>query len=433
MSESVPKPKPRPRPRLRAVALSSEVEKPGSSSKSPPADEDAMFIRNRNRNASGWSKITQVVEKREAARAQSIDLSSSDSDSPRTKRIKRAPFTAKAKQLPAWAKSDGLIETSDSDAKSDNDVSTIGSIPLQDKASSHGSPNARIKRKSSVSSSDSSEPEVSVAEQIGRERARQILGAQPQRREKSPELLSDDDEGDDFGELPAELAAIKAEVKRNAVRANSVDNTASSLASIELKIVLKPHPKDETGRSYVYSHVMKRNEKFEQLFSEIADAGGIPSERLIVLFDNHRVYPWSTPQTLSIWSEAELVAYEEHVYKYIKAHEQRQSPADDFSAEPPPSSSAFSQSDILAEPGPSQDKADAFKLQIRCGQRTVVIGVRPTAKCAAIVENVLRKLGKPDSAAKAARIEVDGEKLSPESEIGEADLEEGDLIDIVGT
>ncbi|KAL5520064.1 hypothetical protein ACEPAG_1724 [Sanghuangporus baumii] len=428
MSES--KPKPRPRPRPRAAASLSEVEKPGSSSKSPPADEDAMFIRNRNRNASGWSKITQVVEKREAARAQSIDLSSSDSDSPRTKRIKRAPFTAKAKQLPAWAKSDGFLEISDSDAKSDNDVSTIDSMPLQDKASSHGSPNAKLKRKSSVSSTDSSEPEVSVAEQIGRERARQILGAQPQRREKSPEFLSDDDE---IGELPAELAAIKEEVKRNAVRAGSVDNTASSLVPIELKIVLKPHPKDETGRSYVYSHVMKRNEKFEQLFSEIADAGGIPSERLIVLFDNHRVYPWSTPQTLSIWSEAELVAYEEHVYKYIKAHEQRQSPADDFSAEPPPSSLAFSPSDILAEPGPSQDKADAFKLQVRCRQRTVVIGVRPTAKCSAIVENVLRKLGKPDSAAKTARIEVDGEKLNPESEIGEADLEEGDLIDIVGT
>lgn len=63
---------------------------------------------------------------------------------------------------------------------------------------------------------------------------------------------------DDNEELPVELAAIKAEIKRNAVRSSSVDNAASSLAPIELKITLRPHPEDETGRSCVYSHTMKR-------------------------------------------------------------------------------------------------------------------------------------------------------------------------------
>ena len=119
------------------------------------------------------------------------------------------------------------------------------------------------------------------------------------------------------------------------------------------------------------------------------------------------------------------MAYEEHVYRYVKVHEHRASKNGD---DMPLPSSAFSQSD---EPGPSHDRADALKLQIRYGERTITIGVRPTAKCTAVVENVLCKFGKSESEAKKARIVVDGEKLNPESEIGEADVEDGDLVDIV--
>ena len=38
----------------------------------------------------------------------------------------------------------------------------------------------------------------------------------------------------------------------------------------------------------------------------------------------------------------------------------------------------------------------------------------------------------PPETAKKARIEVDGEKMDPDSEIGDADLEDGDQVDIVG-
>ena len=90
--------------------------------------------------------------------------------------------------------------------------------------------------------------------------------------------------------------------------------------------------------------------------------------------------------------------------------------------------------DSGAESDASQVKEDddKFKLHLRNGDTTIVVTVRPTTKCSAIVATFLRKTNQPAALEKKARVEIDGEKMSPNSVIGDAELEDGDLVDIVG-
>ena len=124
------------------------------------------------------------------------------------------------------------------------------------------------------------------------------------------------------------------------------------------------------------------------------------------------------------------MVYEEHVYRYIKARERTASPVNPV--RDTPITTTETAADYGAESDASQDKSDTFKLQVRLGEAITSVTVRPTTKCSSIVKSVLQKLGKPAGVANKARIMVDGEKLSPESEISEADLEDGDLVDVVG-
>jgi hypothetical protein len=71
--------------------------------------------------------------------------------------------------------------------------------------------------------------------------------------------------------------------------------------------------------------------------------------------------------------------------------------------------------------------------------------VRPTTKCGAIVKAFLKKAGVADNypavfgaagakkkGGKDPRLCVDGDKMANEVEISEADLEDGDQVEIVG-
>lgn len=58
--------------------------------------------------------------------------------------------------------------------------------------------------------------------------------------------------------------------------------------------------------------------------------------------------------------------------------------------------------------------------------------MRSTTKCSSIVATFLRKTNRPAKLAKKVYVEIDGEKMNPNSPIGDAELEDGDLVDIVG-
>ena len=105
-------------------------------------------------------------------------------------------------------------------------------------------------------------------------------------------------------------------------------------------------------------------------------------------------------------------------------------------------------------PPPSQDQggeSQTFKLIVR-SERTkdkdIALTVRPTTKCGAIVRAFLKKAGleaeypeggaptkgrgRGKAAAKVPALSVDGDRMDAETEIGEADLEDGDQVDVVG-
>ena len=105
----------------------------------------------------------------------------------------------------------------------------------------------------------------------------------------------------------------------------------------------------------------------------------------------------------------------------------------------------------------SESDEDKFKLILRSAltaNKEISLVVRPTTKCGAIVKAFLKKAGlsgqypevfagvpgtknagrKKNVAAvgKDPRLCLDGDKLNNASEIGEADLEDGDMIEVVG-
>lgn len=106
----------------------------------------------------------------------------------------------------------------------------------------------------------------------------------------------------------------------------------------------------------------------------------------------------------------------------------------------------------------SESDEDKFKLILRSAltaNKEISLVVRPTTKCGAIVKAFLKRAGlagkypevfasAPADVAKRAgrkskavagkdpRLCLDGDKLDNASEIGDADLEDGDMIEVVG-
>ena len=95
--------------------------------------------------------------------------------------------------------------------------------------------------------------------------------------------------------------------------------------------------------------------------------------------------------------------------------------------------------------------SDVFQLVVR-SERTkgkdITLRVRPTTKCGAIVRAFLKKAGLegeyPENApavkgrgrkavpVKVPALSVDGDRMAPDDEIGVADLEDGDQVEVVG-
>lgn len=111
------------------------------------------------------------------------------------------------------------------------------------------------------------------------------------------------------------------------------------------------------------------------------------------------------------------------------------------------------ESDPEAEPeadaeSAAEEEDDKFRLTLRSGKtKDVPVTVRPTTTCEAIIRAFLKKAGLADQypnfgapatkkgkgkSAGGPRLMVDGDKLDPSSVIGDADLEDGDLVEVVG-
>ncbi|KAF5369341.1 hypothetical protein D9758_002505 [Tetrapyrgos nigripes] len=125
------------------------------------------------------------------------------------------------------------------------------------------------------------------------------------------------------------------------------------------------------------------------------------------------------------------------------------------------------QAPAMTPAAPEEDTGDKFKLVLRSGKtsKDITLTVRPTTKCGAIVKAFLKKAtladaseyadfiegGETSSAKPAAKkprkslkkstttaeqktpsLCVDGERVGNDTEIGDQDLEDGDMIEVVG-
>ncbi len=93
-----------------------------------------------------------------------------------------------------------------------------------------------------------------------------------------------------------------------------------------------------------------------------------------------------------------------------------------------------------------EEDDDKFKIILRSSiGKDVSLTVRQTTKCSAILKAFLKKAGiadkYPSTTAKGRgrkkkatgpSLVLDGEKLNPDEEIGKAELEDGDLLEVTG-
>ena len=165
------------------------------------------------------------------------------------------------------------------------------------------------------------------------------------------------------------------------------------------------------------------------------------------------------------------MAYEKRAYEYIQKNPHSivrptasssiittdPHPPPDSSQQPTHESDAESQAAGESDAGNDDDDDDKFKLILRSAQTgDITLTVRPTTKCGAILRAFLKKAGLADrpeykevfagagaggtgkskgkqgAKGKDPRLCVDGDKMDNQAEIGDADLEDGDMVEVVG-
>lgn len=158
-----------------------------------------------------------------------------------------------------------------------------------------------------------------------------------------------------------------------------------------------------------------------------------------------------------------LEACDRITYEYLQQSRRQRSmsvqPLDHHEAGPPSQgrSPSFTLEEAEEEEEPEADaesaaeeEDDKFRLTLRSGKtKDVPVTVRSTTTCEAIVRAFLKKAGLTDQypqvgvpptkkgkgkskSTEGPRLMVDGDKLDPSSVIGDADLEDGDLVEVVG-
>ncbi|KAI0784794.1 hypothetical protein C8Q75DRAFT_723568, partial [Abortiporus biennis] len=285
-----------------------------------------------------------------------------------------------------------------------------------------------------------------------RERVMQLLNVE--KRAPSPTYVAD--ESTDTIVLDPELASIAKQVKSQTLdsRGHSMTPFDISDAVVSLKVRWKCHPLNESGKPEVWEFKLKRHDCFRDTFEEIADAASILYDNLIVTFDDKRIFPSASPQGVGIWAEAEFEACDKATYEYIR-EQRRRSPStfDDFTPHscdlslPPTQEEEESDNESAAGGG-----GDTFKLILRSqASKDITLTVRPTTKCSAIVKAFLKaagledkypsvpvppkkggKRGKAAATASLPWLSVDGDKMAHDTEIGGADLEDGDMVEVQG-
>ncbi|EMD40094.1 hypothetical protein CERSUDRAFT_112303 [Gelatoporia subvermispora B] len=412
-----------------------------------------MFFKNHSRDMRKWNQLTKRAEAK--AQKEAAEDDGSDAEAPRRPgRPRKYKKSGSNAALPEWTKmpaNEIHILSSDED-----------SIEILDQAESKNatkSVDTASPQKRARSRSRSITPPPALPAHViqnARNTVQQILGIT--RRAPSPTYMGD--ESTDTIELDPELAAIAAQVQSQAQRG---DPDAARLdhggpERVKVKVRWKCHPLNPNGRSNVWEFDMRRHDTFHRIFDEVADIASIASSSLFVSFEGSHVYGSGTPHSLGAWADLELEACDRATHEHIQANKRQRS----LSVQPVQNPANVSDHERSLSPTleesdensvvESASGTDTFRLTLRSAKtKDVTLTVRSTTTCAAIIKAFLKKTGLADqypgisaspSKAKAKRgkaaavaeprLSLDGDKLNPASEIGDADLEDGDQVEVVG-
>ncbi|KAI6103068.1 hypothetical protein EV401DRAFT_1875649 [Pisolithus croceorrhizus] len=440
-----PRPRPRPvaklKPRTTPNDHRDRTDVPPSTS-TPTADEDAQFMRNRGRTAAQWKQLHQLTRNSTPVHAEDDDDDGSEESSDASRPSPARRFKRKKhNDQPRWqtvdvAKLQKNLLSSDGDS---SDIEIIESI-RDTQVAGESSPNKR-KRQRSRSRSITPPPALSDHQLANAKYlVRKALAVES--RTPSPTLLPDDSL--DNIVLNPELAKIVEEVKKQAARQKIDAEQTGGPETVTLNVNWIPHPLNVAAPKPTWTREMKRHDSFRVLFEETADLASILVDHLVVTYDGKRVFPSGTPHSLRIWTEGELEACDKNTYEYMRTRRLQRShsppPQDDASEDEAPSDDhSHSESDAESSGG------DKLKLVFRStAADDVTLTVRPTTTCGAIVKAFLKAAGLPDIYSDAPpkgrgsktipypQLKIDGDKQTSTTEIGDADLEDGDLVEVVG-
>jgi len=439
---------PRPRPRPANRQASDQVPKTASSmTQAVPLVKtdreleldkgDELFLRNRNRTAKDWKRL-DLLEKHQADQSSDRnsdveDVSDASSGTPRKRRKTRQVDDG---DLPRWTRQ-ADISLLASDDESDAEIVDVTSREVVDPSSSAFNGD---KRPRSRSRSLTPPPELSMHQiQNVRNVVRMALGNVPRPVSPSNEYI---DESMESIVLDEDLASIAREVQAQVKDGGDLEFRGGP-EDVTIKAHWMPHPQNPGGRADVWTFVMKRHDTFHALFEEIAATAGIPTRSLVVTHNGSRVFASATPHSLKIWAEAQMVASDFATSEYLREHRHERAPPTGALAQwsPPPGSADGDESESDTQSNAGGDGGDAFKLVVRSGvTEDVALKVRPTTSCGAIVKAFLKRAGIADKylegknfrGKRGPRLMVDGEQMDPDTPISEADLEDGDQVEIGG-
>ncbi|KAG6902529.1 hypothetical protein C0995_015347 [Termitomyces sp. Mi166 len=441
---SVNRPRPRPRPKPRApsenaaLAAESSLCMPLKPVQVQLLDDDEMFMRNRNRTTHTWATLEKMTKEVKVAQDNDSD---EEITTPKRKRPRK-----KKEESEHWQNKKHITRLLSEEIPSsdeDDGVEIVGTS-MTPRASKQ-----KRTRPRSRSRSITPPPELPRYKiQHMRALVEQTLNTAP----VPPTRNRDDDI-----EVNDEALFTNPELVK---LANSVKSRASSQATspapegvdtVQVAVRWKPHPLNPEGREDLWVFKMNRDDNFQDLFEATAEEACIRTENLMLTFGGKRIYASVTPTAFQMWGEVELVGCDKVTYEYLRTH----------STNPVPATMEEIPSDTDA-PSPSQardddDKAQeseieggTFKLILRSSLSTkdITLTVRPTTKCGAIVKAYLKKAGVADQypglfaeegkkggkgkVEKDPRLCIDGDKMGNDVEIGDADLEDGDMVEVVG-
>ncbi|KAF8574319.1 hypothetical protein K439DRAFT_857466 [Ramaria rubella] len=212
----------------------------------------------------------------------------------------------------------------------------------------------------------------------------------------------------------------------------------SALVTVCVKWV--PHPEDEVmlGRpQQSWSFTVKRHESLKQLFLQISDKAHVLAEDLVLMRGGKQVFTSVSPAGLGVWGQLDLEACDRITFEALRQRFRSVTPAQQEANDPQSDREA---SAPLSEASVEPDGSDKFKLVLRApGTKEITLSVRSTTTCGKIVRAFLAVIAKhggkvPASPRKAAQVRlcIDGEKQHPDTPISECDLEDGDMVEVVG-